>query len=427
MPDEIHMEKARLQYSRRAGNPGSPIRVTMYAPRSDLSGSVLSFIALLNGLPRSEFDVQVLCQSRGPAADQIQAAGWPTYFVGQEERPSGRVRRKLRRGGVLLNTLLRLVVRRPEFLYLNTVAEPIPLRVAQLLRIPVVAHFRDSSAYLQATSRFTRARKRLIAEVPSLYLSCSRAAARELVAGGIAQERTVPIHNGIDPEYFRPDAVRRARVRRTLGYGREDLATVLVAGMRPEKGMDILLRAAALARTQIPSMHYLIVGGPLDCPYYRDVLLPLVSELGLEDRVRFMGFYDDVRGMLDAADIVAVPSSDEPFGRVNIEGMSMEKPIVATTVGGIPEIIEDGTTGFLIPPDDPGALAEKLIHLANDEERRRRMGTQGRRTVVTRFTEERYVGRVVESLIRFARDGGPQNAEEVISDVDLVKAAAIRR
>ncbi len=155
------------------------------------------------------------------------------------------------------------------------------------------------------------------------------------------------------------------------------------------KGQHVLIEAI----DRIPGLQALIVG---DATYqdsaYFDRLRAMVDEKHLSDRVKFLGFRKDVPRLMAAVDIVAHTSIDpEPFGRVIVEGLALARPVVATRGGGVGEIIDHETTGLLYPPGDSAALAEALRSLITEPALAARLGADGRRAVMARFSIERSV------------------------------------
>jgi glycosyltransferase involved in cell wall biosynthesis len=170
-----------------------------------------------------------------------------------------------------------------------------------------------------------------------------------------------------------------------------------VCGLRPQKALDVLVRAAAQLREELPDVRVAIVGdGP-----ERSRLEGLVAELGLVDTVRLVGAWPpaEVPDFVAALD-VAVSSSDfEGTPLAVMEYMAAAKPVVATAVGGIPDLLEDGVHGLLVPPRDPAALARGIAELLHDPARRRALGERARERqrreldfdVTVRRLEELYV------------------------------------
>jgi glycosyltransferase involved in cell wall biosynthesis len=218
------------------------------------------------------------------------------------------------------------------------------------------------------------------------------------------------IYYGFPFERFDP-TIDGSVVRREFGIRPEDSVVTLVAYMYsplPEeqlpgirtfdglglKGHEILIQAAAEVKKHSSSVRFLIVGDALmpgEAERYKRRLHQLVSDLGLGDTVIFTGKRADIPWVLSASDVVAVPSLSENVGGA-VEPLLMEKPVVASDVGGLPDVVIDGETGFLVPPRDPQALAEGILRLlALPPMRRREMGQQGRKIVHDLFDLSRTV------------------------------------
>jgi glycosyltransferase involved in cell wall biosynthesis len=190
-------------------------------------------------------------------------------------------------------------------------------------------------------------------------------------------------YNGLDTQIYRPGDDRRAAL---FDIPQNRPVVLNVGRLNPEKGRDIMLKAAVpLMERDNPPL--IVFAG--DGPQLKG-LTQLADELGIGEHVRFLGSRDDVPDLLRSCDVVVMSSRDVPFGEscpnIVIEGMASEKPVVGSDVGGTSELIRDGETGFLVPADDPGALAEKLSLLLDDSDLRQRFGAAGRQGVEARFT-----------------------------------------
>lgn len=193
------------------------------------------------------------------------------------------------------------------------------------------------------------------------------------------------VANGIDFDRVRissPEAP--TRLRRELGL--EQARIVLMAArLHPEKGYEILLQAMHLLKPRVERLALLIAGtGALES-HYRS----LTSSLGLEGVVRFLGFRRDLADLMVAADVVVLPSLAEAFGLVLAEAIYLGKPVVATRVGGIPEIVEDGVDGVLVPPADAAALADALERVLRDASLAQSVAAHGPPKIAARFGFER--------------------------------------
>jgi glycosyltransferase involved in cell wall biosynthesis len=160
----------------------------------------------------------------------------------------------------------------------------------------------------------------------------------------------------------------------------------------PIKGHLVLLRALAQARASVPDVTLELAGrGPLE-----PALKSYGRELGVGDAVRFLGFVSPVQRAIEEAAIVVVPSLGEGFGMVALEAMERARPVIASAVGGLPEIVADGETGLVVPSGDADALAEAIVALAGDLERAAAMGVAGRERALSQFTPARSVRRIEE-------------------------------
>ncbi len=177
---------------------------------------------------------------------------------------------------------------------------------------------------------------------------------------------------------------------------------VCVGRLIPIKGHVVLLRALARARQEVPGIVLDVAGrGPL-----APALARYARELGIEEAVRFLGFVSPIEAAFEDAAIVVVPSLGEGFGMVALEAMERGRPVIASAVGGLPEIVADGETGLVVPPADVGALADAIVALAGDLPRAAEMGAAGRVRALAEFTPERCV-ELIEGLYLRALEAAP--------------------
>jgi glycosyltransferase involved in cell wall biosynthesis len=204
-------------------------------------------------------------------------------------------------------------------------------------------------------------------------------------------EQARVVHEGCDVN-------RAAEVER---HADGDIRIGLIGRISPWKGQHIFLQAAAVLHRRYPSAKFEIIGAPLFSEWdYEAKLRELCRALHLEDVVEFVGFVEDAPARIAQLDIVVHASTiGEPFGQVIIEAMAEQKPVVATNGGGVPEIVEDGITGLLVPMGDAPAMAQALAHLLDHPEAAALMGRQGRARVIAQFTVQK-TARMVESVYR---------------------------
>lgn len=225
---------------------------------------------------------------------------------------------------------------------------------------------------------------------------------RTLEDGGNARERIHVVLNAIDVDAWQPGE-GGAEVRSELSLDATTPVVTTVCRLFPEKGPAELIRAVAAASIDLPDLTLLIVGVP-NQPDYGDELRALARALGVDGRVRFLGRRADVAALMDAADVFAMPSHEEPFGLVFVEAMAMRRPVVALADGGTVEVVEDGKSGLLSVWGDVDQLTANLMTLLQDPGRRASMGEYGRRCAEQRFTVQHMAARVAETyrLIAFS-------------------------
>ena len=230
------------------------------------------------------------------------------------------------------------------------------------------------------------------------YVSNSQAAIDFLSAHGYDRRKFRLIHNGIDLEPFHSrDESEREKIRERYGLPYDEQVITCIANLRPPKGHEYLIRALRELEEEGMGFVALLVGdGPL-----REELEGLVRELGLEDKVRFLGFRDreEIPEILVVTDVFVLPSLVEGLPTAVIEAMAAGCPVVATAVAGTPEVVVDGETGFLVPPQDPEALARKMKLLLQDQPLRAKMCLAGTKRVREHFSLEKMV-REHEALYR---------------------------
>lgn len=200
--------------------------------------------------------------------------------------------------------------------------------------------------------------------------------------------------NGIELARWEPGRGRDA-IRRELGLDAATPTVLTACRLFRSKGVHQLVEAIHDVRAEVPSVVLLVVGQEMEAGYL-DELRELVSRLGLEDHVRFLGHRDDVGALMAAADVFAMPSDLEPFGLVFAEAMAMRLPVVALANGGTVEVVEQGVTGLLSAPGDRDGLVADLRTLLLDPDRRARYGEAGRRRVEQWFTTRQMAARVTD-------------------------------
>jgi len=263
--------------------------------------------------------------------------------------------------------------------------------------------------------RIANRRGQLAADTRGALLACQRmayraahvivansdAASRQLQREGVRAGKIAVISNGLDMSLFAP-APNRHQIRRI----------VMVANLRVGKGHDVLIDAAVQVANRHPDVEFHLAGdGPL-----RDALMARAGARAVQDRFHFKGYCDDVPTLLAASDLLVLPSRSEASPNALIEAMAAGLPVVATPVGGIPELITPHVNGELVPPDDPHALADCLLDLMERPVYARALGAAARAHVEQRYSFDRMVSSF-ETLYLTQLERGPiaKPAQELVA------------
>jgi glycosyltransferase involved in cell wall biosynthesis len=229
---------------------------------------------------------------------------------------------------------------------------------------------------------------RFAARLSDRVMAVSRASRDAAIAqDGVAEQKVSIAHNGIAP-LRKVTADEVTALRRQLGVGDGDVLLVLVARLREEKGHLTAISAVTTLASLVERRVHLAFVGTGD---YENVIREAVTE---DERltVHFAGHQDDVALWFASADVNLMPSYAEPFGLVAVEAMSSGRPLVASAVDGLLEIVEDGVSGLLVPPHDSDALAAAIKRTLNDRQLATHLASGGAERVATAFTIEKMVG-----------------------------------
>jgi glycosyltransferase involved in cell wall biosynthesis len=230
----------------------------------------------------------------------------------------------------------------------------------------------------------------------------SRCQAEKVRQAGVPAERIVVIANAVATDRFSGRARDAGELLRGFFPGPRRYFVGAAGRLSPEKGFGVLVAAAARIVPAEPAIGFVIFGdGPL-----RDQLARGIAELGLQHNVVLAGFCSDLDQLLPGLDLLVVPSFTEGMPNVVLEAMAARVPVVATAVGGTPELVEDGVNGYLVRPGDPAALAGRILDALAYEKRRAAMGRRGRQRVEEQFTfaaQARKYQALFEALARKGR------------------------
>ena len=246
--------------------------------------------------------------------------------------------------------------------------------------------------------------ERLLHRRVDLAVGNAQAILRELETEGIPTSKLMLVRNGIDPTKFIHSMIDRHEARSRLEIPRDGLVFTSVANLFPYKGHVDLLQALHLVRDRLAADWTLLVAGR-EINGSLETLRRLAEQLGLSANVRFLGQRRDIPHILSAADIHVSASHHEGFPNNLLEAMCAGLPVVATAVGGVPELVMNGNTGLLVPPKDPLSLAGAILSLAGDLSQRESFGAAGRQRVVQHFSIRNSVTALQDVYLRAAKSG----------------------
>ena len=224
--------------------------------------------------------------------------------------------------------------------------------------------------------------------IPVGIITNSRYVKGQFLQHGISRE-VETVHDGFILSEFQYNEGERERYRNEFGMNPDSFCVGCIGVLVEWKGQENLIKAARVLKDKIPNLKVFIIGGMIydtDTVDTKEKLLTLVKELNLEDIITFTGFIKENKKIICALDIIVhAPVRPEPFGRVIVEGMLCGRPVIATAAGGPLEIIQDNVTGKLVPPKNPEKIAEVIMDLYSNANKRKLLGEQGRRYAQEHF------------------------------------------
>lgn len=349
----------------------------------------VSFVQRLRAMGIDAAVCTVTARHDGPLATELSAAGVPRHDLGARRLMDPR---GLWRFGRLLAR------ERPDVVHAHGQDAAILAATARQFHpfpLAITRHVLDEP------TNSLRLRLRAAAACVTFRRADAAVAVSDAVARRLAELSGLPhraihvIRNGVDVEHFgRSSGERRSAVRAALAAGPDDPLVLVSAVLRDGKGHDVLLRSLPAVRARVPTARLLVAGDGEREAALRSQARTLGD--GMADAVRFLGHRTDIPDLLAACDLVVLPSVAEALPTALIEAAAAGRPVVATRVGGIPEVVVDGVSGLLVPPRDPAALADAIATLLLDRARARLYGTAARGIARSRFSIDTQVARTLD-------------------------------
>ncbi len=360
-----------------------------------VSGAEKVLLNIVRCLDNASYKPYVLCPTDGELIGQVRALGVECF-------PLSTIRARFSwRPDLLLQSLVTLWMAlsemrksiralAPDLVHANSIRSGVVASLAAIgTRKPVIWHVHDTLPS-HSMSNVIRLLAYLIRGTRVITVSRST---EEAFRGSFSfGERVRTIYNGVDFSRFPHKGTGNSAFREEIGISERDFLVCAVGQICARKGLLELIDALWAIHTEAQHIHLAIVGKVV-FPHeagYLDVLHVAVKEAGLEACVHFTGERDDVPPVLQSADLLVLNSTDEPFGLVLIEAMACGTPILATRVGGVPEIVTDSESGWLIDSGDTASLSQKLLILSQDRSSLLRVAQTAYYTTCPKFSLQQF-------------------------------------
>ena len=336
--------------------------------------------SILKNLKRAGFNIRICTlqiRAGNPIASELERLGLPVDLV-----PILNLRQPFN----LFHILRYLRLHRPQLLHTQLeFADILGTVAAKILGIPSVSTVHTLDAFPEKKSAWGRMKLRWF--LLGKYCNCVIAVSEKtrlhyLQSGRLHQDKVITLYNGVDISRFKnTDASQIAKTKQALRLPLDSKVIITVAVLREPKGIQFMIEALPAILEQFPDVHYLIVGDG----EYGAALSDLATVLDIKKHITFAGHRTDIPDLLACCDIFVLPTLKDALPTVLIEALAAERPIVASDVGGVPEIIENGVNGLLVAPGDPSQLADACLQLLKDNELISQIVLAGSKTVRQRF------------------------------------------
>lgn len=404
------------------------MKILFYNHTGTVSGAERVMSMILDRLDRVRFQPVVVCPDESPMMEMTQELKVRTRGLKPlEARFTWRldlVVRYLISFASVIRSARRIVIdEAPDVIHANSIRAGLVMAAATLgLDMPVIWHAHD---ILPLHPLSTAVRFFAMISSRNRILSVSQAVAgrfRGIILRPL--RRRVPIlviHNAVDLERFKPNANSRKEMRGALGLNDTQTVVGIVGQLTARKGQLELIEAFAQISREVEDAVLLIAGKALfnRDEEYAAQLQRTVESLGIADRVRFLGPRDDIPKLMQGLDVLVVNSHEEPFALTVLEGLSSGIAVLATSVGGTPEMIRHGENGSLVKARDQKALAQAMLNLFGDQSLRRQLGSEGRRSAIARFSTNRFLKEVEQLYRDLLESGGMPQRKKVTRNFEV--------
>lgn len=348
-------------------------RIVYVNHTGQISGAERVLVDILQGLDRTRYEPYVICPADGGLSRLVRPLGVacvsaPSLQARFTWQPSRLIQYAKSFGRMILAIRKTIITIDPEFIHANTLRAGIASTLATIgSRRTVIWHIHDILPRHPLTFGV-----RILAYVSkrTRIITVSHSAARAFCGSFSFKNRIQTIYNGTDLRKFPIKRPGSSQFRREVGIPEDAFMVCSVGQICERKGLRELITAFSAICGKVPHMHLALVGRVV-FPHeqkYRSTLSMMAVASGMSGRIHFTGERHDISAVLQAADLLVLNSFEEPFGLVLVEAMASGTPVLATRVGGIPEIVRDSENGWLIESKDTSGLAAKLLELSQDRE-----------------------------------------------------------
>lgn len=346
-------------------------------------GGQRSLILLLKGLDKERFKPFLICPFEGDLIEKVEKLEVETTLI----KMGGLKSLNLFSAVAAICKLRRFIKQKNiDLIHTDSPRQTFFAGIAaRLTGKPLIWHVRVSDPEKRLYYKF-------LSVLASKIIAVSKAVGKRFEGIALKPDKLVVIYNAVDLTEFSPQLAEK-KLKEEFETEEDWTLVGTVGQLLPRKGQDIFLKAAVQVSKLSPKVKFIIVGDGNEA--YRKKLDELGKDLAINEKVIFTGSREDIPQIMSSLDIFVLPSTYlEGFSRVILEAMASGKPVIATEVGGNSEAVEDGTTGILVPPEDHNRLAEAILELVKNENKRRQMGTAGRRRAEKLFSVGKNVAEI---------------------------------
>jgi len=363
---------------------------------SQLGGAEISLLNLVQDIQKYGYRPVVVLGSYGPLCKRLKKLNIKIYIYPLDFP-------HLKNPIPFLKSLLFLYhiikTEKVQLIHSNTLWDnQYGVMAAKLVGIPHILHVRGFSEQKASWKSFYN--------MGSIAICNSKNTKRKFLKYSKFRKRTEMVYNAVDTERFKPNLKSRQKARQNYGFKEVDFIMGMAGRLAEEKGQLFCLKTLLPILKKNSNCKVLIAGDAKIHPdtKYPGEILSFIRHNHLDGCVIMTGFVEDMNGFYNAIDLFLLPSFREPFGRVLIEAMATEKPVIASRVGGVPEVVDNEINGFLVNPHDADSWCECIDKLINDKSLRVQLGKAGRRKVLEKFTLGNITSKIVSMYDELLHD-----------------------